>query len=81
MFCSKKIIARGSSDEDKELDFSWLFYVAMNKLGFSYRETGHLHFGLWVDLFESHKAMHNFETKRGLYDTSASEPVASLDAI
>lgn len=53
----------------------------MNRLGFTYTEAGHLHFGLWADLFESFKSMHNFEVKRGLYDTSASEPVSSLDIL
>jgi len=34
-----------------------------------------------MDLFESFKSQYNFETKRGLYELSQQEGIASLDAI
>ncbi len=40
-----------------------------------------MYFGLWTDMFEAFKHQYNFEIKKGIYDTKASDPIASLDAI
>lgn len=81
MLCNKKIITEGSFDIYREIDFSWIKFIAMNRLGFTYTESGHLFFGLWTDLFEAFKHQYNFEVKKGIYDTKLSEPVSSLDAL
>ena len=53
----------------------------MNKLGFSYRETGQLYIGFWADLFETYKKQYNFETKRELYVLHEEEPISSLSVL
>ena len=42
--------------------------MAVNRLGFSYKEVGRLYFGKYIDLFSVHKFVHNFETKKMLYN-------------
>lgn len=51
----------------------------MNRLGFTYRQVGQMHFGLWVDLFEMFKKQYNFEKKRMLYVLQDNERVSILD--
>lgn len=68
------------SAEEKPIDFSWMIYIGMNKLGFTYRQTGQLYFGFWVDLFEAYKKQYNFETKRGLY-LLKEEEISSLSVL
>lgn len=63
-------------EEEEPIDFAWVFYIGMNKLGFNYRQMQHLSFGLWADLFETYKVQYNFETRRMLYKTE--EPDGSL---
>ena len=81
----KKIAARREGEaEDVPIDFSWLFYIGMNKLGFHYRECGWLYFGQWSDLFETYKRQYNFEKKGMLYKLSQEvkeEPISSLDVL
>ncbi len=77
MFCSKKIETK-QKGEEKPIDFAWLIFIGMNKLGFTYTQVGQLYFGLWVDLFEQYKQQHNFETKRGLYVVETTEEKGSL---
>jgi hypothetical protein len=58
-----------------------MLYIGINKLGFTYKETGHMYFGLWADLFEIYKKQYNFETKRALYRIDEEEPVSSLSVL
>lgn len=81
MLCHKKIEAREGNGEDKPVNFAWLVYIGMNKLGFSYREVGWLYFGAWADLFEQYKKTYNFEKSRSLYAIYEPEEISSLDAI
>lgn len=82
MFCHKKKQTREISEEsDGPVDFIWIRYTGMNKLGFSYKQVGHMYFGLWADLFEIHKKQYNFETKRALYDIREEEAVSSLSVL
>ena len=67
--------------KDKPIDFSWMIFIGMNKLGFSYRQTTHLYFGFWADLFETYKKQYNFETKRGLYVLQEEEQISSLSVL
>ncbi len=67
MFCAKKIAAREGGGKDTAVDFPWLYYTAMAKLGFTRREAGWLYFGEWSDLYQCHMRQHNFEVRRGLY--------------
>jgi len=53
----------------------------MNRLGFSFKEAGRLYFGRYVDMFEVHKRIYNFETKRCLYVTDEPKPVAKLSEL
>jgi len=66
--------------EDTPVDFHWIYYIGMKKLGFSYEELGMIPAGLFYDLTEQFKKQHNFEIKRGLYDLSNYE-IGSLDDI
>lgn len=77
MFCNKKIETK-QKGEEKPIDFAWLIYIGMNKLGFNYTQVGTLYFGVWVDLFEEYKKQYNFETKRGLYAVETTEEKGSL---
>ena len=73
-------MARGGNQE-KPIDFLWMHYMGVNKLGFSYRSIGQQYFGYWMDLFEAYKKQYNFETKRGLYKLFQMEEVSSLDVL
>lgn len=76
MLCGKKNRPRETHDTEEPIDFAWVFYIGMNKLGFSYKQIQHITLGLWVDLFEVYKSQYNFETRRMLYKTE--EPDGSL---
>lgn len=78
MLCHKKIKPKGIKEEDVPIDFSWVFYIGMNRLGFSYKQVGHLAFGLWADLFEAYKQQYNFETRKILYNIEVPEEKGSL---
>ncbi len=62
------------------MDFRWIYYIGMTKLGFSYEELGRIPAGLFFDLQEQFKKQYNFETKRGLYNLESNE-IGSLDDI
>ncbi len=81
MLCNKKIIARGADKREEPMDFLWLQYIGVNKIGFSYKSVGQQYFGYLMDLFETYKKQYNFETKRGLYKIFQMEAVSSLDVI
>lgn len=85
MLPDKKIASRRNENDDEEpIDFPWLYFIGMNKLGFTYRQVGHMFFGFWIDLFEEYKKQYNFETKRGLYkieEHPEDEPISSLDVL
>lgn len=72
-----------NNKEEKPIDFAWLLYIGMNKLGFTYKQVGQLYFGMWVDLYEIYKMQYNFEMKRNLYDAMApvEEEISSLDVL
>lgn len=77
MFCSKKIKTK-QKEEEKPIDFAWLIYIGMNKLGFTYTQVGQLYFGMWADLFEEFKQQYNFEKKKCLYVVEETEEKSSL---
>lgn len=82
MFCVKKTIAiQGKYEQEHQIDFVWLYYIAMNKLRFTYKETGMLAFGEWLDFFETFKGQYNFEIRKGIYDIKNADTVDSLDSI
>ncbi|MCM1213317.1 MAG: hypothetical protein NC331_11310 [Lachnospiraceae bacterium] len=82
MLRKKTAARRDNSGADAPIDFSWLTYIGMNRLGFTYRECGRLYFGQWCDLFEAYKRQHNFEQKGMLYETQEpGEPISSLDVL
>lgn len=84
MFCKKIEARREGVGENVLIDFSWLLYIGMNKLGFSYRECGWLYFGQWCDLFEIYKKQYNFEKKNMLYALQPEvkeEPISSLSVL
>lgn len=84
MFWKKRVARREDEGTDVPIDFSWLLYIGMNKLGFNYRECGWLYFGQWCDLFEVYKRQYNFEKKHMLYELqqeTVEEPISSLDVL
>lgn len=79
MFSNKKVKTKQKTEkEDQPIDFAWIIYIGMNKLGFSYEQTGQLYFGLWADLLEAFKRQYNFEIKKGLYEIETEEKRGSL---
>lgn len=82
MFCGKKIITQGNQGKEEKIDFAWVIWIGMNRLGFTYRQVGQLYFGAWSDLFDVYKKQHNFVIKKGLYRIpEEDEPVSSLDIL
>lgn len=61
------------------MDFAWIRYIGVNRLGFNHSELGYQTLGQWMDLFECFKQNYNFETKKGLYSIPEAEPISSLD--
>jgi len=55
--------------------------MAMNKMSFTYRETGMLTLGEWMDYNEVFKEQYNFEKKQGLYSIQNADTVENLDAL
>lgn len=72
---------QGHNDKEEPIDFAWLTYIGMNKLGFTFRQVGQMTLGFWTDLFETYKKQYNFETKRGLYNLHEAEPISSLSVL
>ena len=66
---------------EQQIDFAWLYYMAMNRLGFTYIESGMLAMGEWQDFLECFKGQYNFETKQNLYDIKNNDTVDKLDDI
>ena len=58
-----------------------LYFMAMNKMSFTYRETGMLTLGELMDFNEVFKEQYNFEKKQGLYSIQNADTVESLDAL
>lgn len=83
MLCRKKIDTNEMNNncEDTPIDFRWMAYIGMNKLGFTYREVMHMYFGLWADMYEAYKVQYNFETGRGLYEMRKQEKISSLSVL
>lgn len=52
--------------------------MAMNRLGFSYKEAMRLYLGKFIDLLEQYKKQYNFEIKRMLYVVEEEKKVTSL---
>ncbi len=72
---------RNRNDKEEQIDFSWLYYIAAAKMGFTHREAGFLSFGRWTDFFETYKKQYNFEKRKLLYTINEAEPISTLDAI
>ncbi len=72
---------RMGTGEEKPIDFSWIVFIGMNRLGFPYRQMMHMYFGFWADLFETYKRQYNFETKRGLYVLQEEDDISSLSVL
>ena len=74
-------MTKEDGESGQPMDFAWLIYIGMNKLGFTYRQTTQMYFGFWVDLFETYKKQYNFEIKRTAYGLKEIEPVSSLSVL
>lgn len=81
LFRKKSVPGKKESGEEVPVDFPWLRYIGMNKLGFTSSQAGHLYFGEWIDLFEAFKIQHNFEMRRTLYKVEQEEEISSLDVL
>lgn len=60
------------------MDVSWLIYIGMAKLGYSEKELLLMSFGKWLDMFETYKAVYNFETTKQLYGKQAERELDSV---
>lgn len=69
MFCHKKIKPKQKETEKEEIpiDFAWVLYIGINRLGLTKEQTGQLSMGKWADMVETFKYQYNFETKKCLY--------------
>lgn len=74
-------MTRGEIQEERPIDFLWIYYMGVNKLGFTHREVGQQYFGYWLDLLETYKKQYNFEKTRKLYHLSEEEKISSLDVL
>lgn len=64
--------------KDSVIDFDYIFFIAVNRLGFTYQSAKYLYFGKYIDLFEAFKRVYNFETSRMLYKIEEEKKVTSL---
>lgn len=80
-FRKKSVPGKKGSGKETPVDFPWLRYIGMNRLGFTSAQAGHLYFGEWIELFEAFKIQHNFETRRILYKVAQEEEISSLDVL
>lgn len=79
MLPDKKIKSQSKQDKgSKEIDFDYITYMSMNRLGFSYKETMRMYIGKFIDLMEAYKKDYNFRTKRMLYVVEEEKKVTSL---
>nr|DAG35759.1 MAG TPA: hypothetical protein [Caudoviricetes sp.] len=46
----------------------------MAKMGYSESEVYLLPMGKWMDIFDTYKKVHNFDTQKMLYKTEETEP-------
>lgn len=75
-------MAKGSqSHVERDIDFSWLTFVAINNLGFTWRESGFLYYGYWIEMFENYKKQYNFKVEKKLYITYEMEEESDLDVL
>lgn len=74
MLCNiKKIEPSEEKKEGVPIDFAWVLYVGLKKFGMQEREVYAMKMGKWLDLFEIHKKMYNFETTKRLYKETEEE--------
>ena len=75
MFYFKKIKpGAGKKKEEQPIDVAWIIYIGMAKMGYSEREVYLLPMGKWLDIFDTYKKVHNFDTQKMLYKTEETEP-------
>lgn len=67
------------SGRETPIDIPWVYFIGMNRLGFTYRQVGHLYFGLWADLYEMFKKQYNFEKGKMVYVLQDNEHVSIMD--
>ena len=75
-------MAKGSqSHVERDIDFCWFTYVAINYLGFTWRESGFLYCGEWIEMFENYKKQYNFKVEKKLYIAYEMEEESDLDVL
>ena len=67
LFIKKIKPGTGKKKEEKPIDVAWLLFIGMNKFGYTEQEAYLLPMGKWIDMFETYKRVHNFDTQRMLY--------------
>ena len=76
----KKVRAHAEDgDDDSIIDFAWVLFIGMNRLGFPERAVWQMTFGKWADLFEQYKMVYNFEAKNLLFDTDEKQQASLFD--
>lgn len=67
--------------EPVPIDFTWVIFMGMNRLGFTKSQVEKMYFGEWQDFFEVYKKVYNFETSKQLYCDEAEneEKIGSID--
>ena len=69
MLLFKKVTQGEASEEDKTIDFTWVKFIGINRLGFTRKEVSRMYFGEWQDFFQIFKYVYDFETEKKLYRT------------
>ena len=67
----------GDGEVEQLIDFAWILYIGMNKLGFSEWEVEHMYFSKWSELFFAYQKCFNAE-HRPIYKVGGIKKKVSL---
>lgn len=60
-------------EENEPIDFAWVTFIGMNRLGLTEKRVDQMYLGQWIDLYEAYKVIYNFETEKSLYQLEDKE--------
>lgn len=78
LYVKKKRQQVGDKEEDAALDFAWITYIGINKLGYTEKDIEKMRIGKWLDLYDAYKAVFNFEQSGRKYTVAQERKPVSL---
>lgn len=83
MLFNKKRKPRRKSgvEEDEPVDFAWVTFIGMNRLGLTEKRINQMYLGQWIDLYEAYKVIYNFETEKSLYQLEEKEEKGKKESL